>query len=110
MLDPQDVVHRQVAMIALELLRQGRPPDQGLAVHIRNLAELVRAGWDPQVARQVRGEQDERGHRHPLAGLEREQTTHPVTDDHRPRPETLQRRHDVLGVSVEGQVRRIRGS
>jgi hypothetical protein len=109
-LDPQDVVHRQVAMIALELFRQRRPADRGLAVDVRDLAQLMRTDRDAQVARQIGREQDERSHRHPFARLEREQSAHPVTDDDGRRPEPLQRRHDIFRVRVEGQLRGVGGS
>ena len=58
-LDPGDVVERQVAMVALQLLRQRRPADDRAAVDVRHLADLVRPGRRPQVPRQLRREQDE---------------------------------------------------
>ena len=58
-LDPPDVLERQVAVVALEPLRQGRPADPLLAVHVADLAQLVRPGRDAQLARQLGADEHE---------------------------------------------------
>ncbi len=59
-LDAQDVGQGQVAMVALQLLGERLPADQRLAVDVRDLAQLMRPRRDPQLARQLGAEQDER--------------------------------------------------
>ena len=59
-LDAQDVGEGQVAVLALELLGQGLPADDRRAVRLGDLAQLVRPGGRPEVARQLRADQDER--------------------------------------------------
>ena len=80
-----------------------------LAVGLRDLAQLVRPGRRPEVARQLGRQQDEAADLVALGGLEREQAAHPVADHDDARAEPLDRRDDVVGVGVERERRRIGG-
>ncbi len=108
-LDPQHVGQGQVPIVTEQPLGERLPADQRLAVDVRDLAQLVRAGRDAQLARQLRAEQHQAGDRHPFGGLEREQAAHPVTDHDDAGAEPLEGADDVLGVGVERQRRRIGG-
>ena len=109
MLDPEDVGDREVAMVALELLREGRPADPAAAVDVRHLAQLVRLDRVPEGRRELGREEDEPADRSLFGGLEDQQGAHPVADRHGRRSEAVERGHDVVDVRLEGQLGRIGG-
>ncbi len=109
-LDPQDVGQGQVAVVAQQSLGERLPADHAAAVDLGDVAQLVRAGGWPQVARQLRPDQHEAGDRHALRGLERQQPAHPVPDRRRSSGPSRSRAATTSSVYVSNDsVGRIRG-
>ena len=58
-LDPQDVGQGQVAIVTQQPLRQCLPPDQALAVDVRDVAQDVRADRRSELQRHLGRQEDE---------------------------------------------------
>ena len=62
----------EVALIAKQPLRERLPADEAAAVHLGDLADLIRPGRWPKVARHLRGDEHEPRDRDPFRGLQGE--------------------------------------
>ena len=103
-LDPEDVGDRQVAVIAQELLGQGRPADPRSTIHVGDITQLMLRGRLSQRGRRLRRDEDQAADRGLLSRLQGEKAAEPVTDDDRRLPEPDQARDDILDIGLEREL------
>ncbi len=103
-LDPQDLVERQVAVLALQLLGEGLPAERGAPVDRRDVPrDLGPAGRADRGGR-LGVEQHEARHADPFRrGLEDQEAAHPVADRHGVRADALEPGRHVVEVRLEGE-------
>ena len=104
MLDPQDLVERQVAVLALELLGERLPAERGAPVDRRDVpSDLGLAGRADRGGR-LGVEQHEARHADPFGRrLEDQEAAHPVADRHGVRADALEPGRHVVEVRLEGE-------
>jgi hypothetical protein len=108
-LDPQDIVEREVAVLAGQHLGERLPAQLGAAVRVRDVAHEVRAGRLAELLGRLGRDEHVGGHRGALDGLEDEEAAHAVADRDDVWPQALHRRDHVLGVQLDVERRRVRG-
>ena len=101
-LDPQDLVEGEVAVLALQLLGQGLPAEHGASVDGRDVAHDVGPRGRADRGRSLGVEQHEAGHADALGGrLEDQEPAHAVADRHGVGPDPLEPGRDVVEVGLE---------